>query len=519
MQASYDAIVVGGGHNGLVAAAYLAKAGRRVAVFERRPVVGGAAATEEFHPGFHGSSGASLCGLLRPEIIQDLGLLARGLQLLPMDPEVSMLGEERKTLRLWRDDAHTRSELAAHSARDADAYFRFRESLVRIAEVLDPLMVRAPPDVSPLGLSDQFVLLRRAMRLRRLGKGEMNQAVRMIPMSVRAVLDEWFETELLKASLAVDALTGICRGPWSPETAFGLLHHFMPRVHGTEWSFVRGGMGALSIALANAAQSAGATIRTGTEVSKILASDGRVTGVELASGEAVGAPVVLSNADPKRTFLRLVDPSQLGLDFLHAVRSIQMDGCVARVNFALDGAPAIGDDGAAAAHVRIAPSLVYIERAYDDAKYGRMSEEPFLDVTVPTLVDPELAPAGKHVMSVLVQYAPYRLKRGTWEDQRDQLGDRVVEIIEGRAPGFRKLILGREVLTPADLETRFGLTGGHMHHGEMTLNQQLVLRPVAGWSAYRTPIEGLYLCGSGAHPGGGITGAPGYNAARAVLRG
>ena len=513
----FDAVVVGGGHNGLVAATYLAKAGRRVVVLERRPILGGAAVTEEFHPGFRGPTGASLCGLLRPEVVQDFGLLNRGLRFLPPEPEVVALGEGGKALRLWRDDARTRSELAAFSQKDADAYFRFRELLLRLAGVLDPLMVRPPPDVSALGLSDQFVLFSRAMKLRRMGKEDMNQAVRMLPMSVRAVLNEWFETELLKASLAADALMGIARGPWSPMTAFGLVHHFMPRASGGGWAFVERGMGALSEALASAARDAGVVVRKGAEVSRILVEDGRVAGVQLASGETVPARLVLSSADPKRTFLKLIDPAQLDPAFVHAIRNIQMDGCVARVNLALDGVPELISLGSAAPRFRIAPSLEYIERAYDDAKYGGASKDPVLDVTVPTLLDPNLAPAGKHVMSVLVQYTPYSLKKGAWADQRERLGDHVVEILEAHVRGVDKLVLGREVLTPLDLEDRFGLTGGHMHHGEMTINQQLVLRPVAGWSGYRTPVDGLYLCGSGAHPGGGVTGAPGYNAAHAVL--
>jgi len=521
VQAAYDAIVVGAGHNGLVAAAYLAKAGRRVLVLERRHVVGGAAATEEFHPGFHGPTGATLCGLLRPEVARDLQLAAHGLQFLPCDPEVVALGEDGRVLRLWNDPVKAQAEISTFSTRDAEAYPRFTSFLARLAAVADPLLASTPPDLGSLGIGDELFLLRRAWTARKLGKEGVGQAVRMVPMSVRAVLNEWFETELLKATLAIDALIGMCRGPWSPGTAFGLLHHYLPAARRTSWSFVRGGMGSLSRALAAAAQAAGVTIQTDAAVERILASDGRVSGVRLASGETMAAPTVLSNADPKRTFLQLVDPTELGLEFTNRVRNIQMDGAVAKVNFALDAAPALpgqGDGGIVVPHFRIGPSLEYLERAYDDAKYGSMSERPFLDAVIPTLVDPDLAPAGKHVMSVLVQYAPYRLKKGNWDDRREGIGDTVAGLLEERIPGFRKIVLGREVLTPADLERRFGLTGGHIYHGEMTLNQQFVLRPVPGWSQYRTPIAGLYLCGSGAHPGGGITGAPGYNAARQVLR-
>ena len=519
VQTPYDVIVDGAGHNGLVAATVLARAGRRVLVLERRPIVGGAAVTEEFHPGFHGSPGASLCGLLRPGIVQELALMPRGLQLLPLDPEVVALGEDGRALRLWRDPSRAAGEITAFSPRDAAAFPAFRSLLVSLAGVVDPLMDRAPPEVSEWRWADQLLLGRRALNLRRLGKDAMYASVRMAPMSLRAFLGEWFETDLLRATLAVDALTGTFRGPYSPETAFGLLRHYAPAVHGAAWSFVRGGMGRLTSLLAGAAQEAGAVLRTGSEVRQILTKDGRATGVLLASGDIVLARAVLSNADPKRTFLRLVDPEDLPRDFLDAIRHLQSEGVAARVNLALDGLPTVpGNDGTPAAHLRIAPSLEYLEQAYDDAKYGVPSKEPILDIVIPSLVDPDLAPAGKHLLSVLVQYAPYHRKDRDWAADREAFGDEVVDRLEANLPGLRRLLLGKEVLTPADLEQRFGLTDGHMYHGEMTLNQQLVLRPAPGWSQYRTPVTGLYLGGSGAHPGGGVTGAPGYNAAHAVLR-
>lgn len=514
----YDAIVLGAGHNGLVAAAILARSGRRVLVLERRPIVGGAAVTEGFHPGFRGFSGASLCGLLRPEIVQELGLVSRGLQLLPLDPEVATLGEGGKILRIWRDPARTAQDLAAVSPQDAAAYPAFRSFLVRVAAVVEPLLLEAPPEVAEWKWTDQLHHAGRAYQLRRMGKAAMYESIRILPMSLRAVLNERFESEPLKASLAVDALQGTFRGPYSPGTAFGLLHHFLPEVSGGGWALVRGGPGHLTRLLAAAAQESGATIRTDAEVRQILTTDGRATGVQLASGEIVAAGTVLSNADPKRTFLHLVDPADLPRDFVDGIRHFQTEGVVAKVNLALDGLPAFPDVARVpAAHWRIAPSLEYLERAYDHAKYGAPSDEPFLDLVVPTLVDPELAPSGKHVMSVLVQYAPYHRRAGDWEAERDAFGDRIVEQLDHWIPGVRRLVVGREVLTPLDLERRFGLTDGHIYHGEMTMNQQITLRPVPGWSQYRTPIAGLYLCGSGAHPGGGITGAPGYNAARAVL--
>ncbi|HYM40716.1 MAG TPA: NAD(P)/FAD-dependent oxidoreductase [Thermoplasmata archaeon] len=513
---AYDVIVIGAGHNGLVAAAYLARAGLHVLVLERRSVVGGAATTEEFHPGFRGLPGATLCGNLRPEVVRDLGLGGHGLQLLPLDPEVVSLGDGR-VLRLWRDSHHAAQEIAAFSKRDAAAFPAFQSLLARVAEAVDPLLMKPPPEISEWKWSDQLLLARRALALRRGGKDVLNQAVRMIPMSLRGVLDEWFEDDTLKGTLAADALIGTFRGPYSPETAFGLLHHALPAVHGLAWSMVRGGMGQLTRLLALAAQGSGASIRTDAEVRHILTKDGHTTGVQLASGEILLARVVLSNADPKRTFLHLADPAELPRDFLDSIRHFQTEGIVARVNLALDGPPTIPGTEGAVAHLRVAPSMEYLERAYDDAKYGAVSRKPFLDAVIPTLLDPSLAPTGKHVMSVTVQYAPYHRKTGNWDRERERLGDTVVEVLDEHLPGLGKLVLEHEVLTPVDLERRFGLTDGHIYHGEMTLNQQLVLRPAPGWSRYRTPIEGLYLCGAGAHPGGGVTGAPGHNAAQAVL--
>jgi len=518
MRSEYDAIVVGGGHNGLVAAAYLGRAGRRVLVLEKRPAVGGAVATEEIAKGFRAPTGAALAGMFRPEILEELQLARHGLAFLPCDPAVVALADGGQPLRMWRDPKRAAAEIASVSPADAAAYPKFRALMAKIAGVVDPLLLSIPPSISAPSLGDEWFLLRRALRLRRLGKEAMYDALRIPFMSLKAVLDEWFETELLKASFALHGLFGVFRGPWSPYTGFGLIHHFVAESNGG-WSFIRGGSASLSGALAAAAQAAGATIRTGAEVRRIATADGRATGVELASGETIGASVVLSNADPKRTFLTLLSSLDLDADFLMRVRNYQSDGCLAKVNLALDAPPQIPALGAAEIppRIQIAPSLEYIERAYDDAKHGGISESPTLDVAIPTAVDPSLAPPGKHILSVLVQYTPYRLKRGKWDDRREKLGERVLDLLEEHVPNVRSALVGMETLTPADLEARFGLTGGHIFHGEMTLHQQYVLRPVPGWGRYRTPIENLYLCGSGGHPGGGITGAPGYNAAHAVL--
>lgn len=515
---AYDVVVVGGGHNGLVAATYIARGGRRVLVLERGAKLGGVAG-EDVQEGFHFPTGPTLCGLLRPEVVEQLELERHGFQTLPFDPAVTALGEEGKTLHLWRDMEKSRGEIAVFSKADAEAYPTFEAVLCQIAQVLDPLMVRTPPSVVDTSKGDLLYLMRRAYRLRKMGKEAMHQAVRLPPMALANFLNEWFEDGLLKGTLALDGLQGSFRGPYSPGTAFAMVSHHLPEAWGGSWAFVKGGMGTLMGALASAAREAGVAIRTGAEVKRITVQEGRATGVELSTGEGISARVVVSNADPKATLLGLVDPEELEPNFILKLRNFRTEGCVSKVNLALDGLPTLPlpGSGGAVAHLRVAPSLEYVERAFDDAKYGGFSARPFLDVVIPSAVDPTLAPLGKHVMSALVQFTPYHLKKGSWTDWREELGDLVVDTLEEFMPGLKARILRRQVLTPLDLEERFGLTEGHPYHGEMSLNQLLFMRPVPGWGRYRTPIDGLYLCGSGTHPGGGITGAPGYNAAREVL--
>ncbi len=517
--ARYDAIVIGAGHNGLTTAAYLARAGKRVLVLERRGVAGGVAA-EDVRDGFHHMPGLLLCGPLLPEVVRDLGLMERGLKLLPLEPSVVALGDGGRPLSLWRDERRSQGEIRRISQADAEAYPRFHGLMVKLAKLISPLMTRTPPELPPTAKGDQLFLMRRALALKRLGKHAMRQALRIPALSLADCLGEWFEDDLLKSTLAADALLGVFRGPRSPWTSFGLLHHHLPEVYGGAWALPGGGMASVARSFLSAAEGAGATVRLGEVVTRILTDDGRARGVELASGETIEAPVVASAADPKHTFLKLVDPVELEPRFLVKIRALKAQGSVARVSLALDGPPHLpaGADGKPAPRLRVSPSIDYLERAFDAAKYGRFPTEPLLDVVVPSLLDPGAAPAGKHLLTAHVQYTPYHLKKGAWDDWREELGEVVVDALGAAIPGLRSMIIHRQVYTPADLEAQLGVTSGHLYHGEMVPNQFFSLRPIPGWAGYRTPIDGLYLCGSGAHPGGGITGAPGYNAAREILK-
>jgi phytoene dehydrogenase-like protein len=525
MNDTYDAIVIGAGHNGLVTAAYLAKAGRRVLVLERRELIGGATVTEEIHPGFKFDTGAHSITRLHPAVVADLRLAAHGLEVLPLDPTVFAPGPNGEHLLLWRKPADTATSIGELSPADAAGWPGFTALVAKASRLLETVAETTPPDVLSKKLKDNWVMLRLAGRLRRLGKRDMVEVLRILPMTVVELLDEWFETDLLKGTLGAAGITGMSQGPMAAGTAHLFLHQHIGTREGALRSALRarGGIGGLAAALAKAAQGHGATIRTNAWVERITVEDGRATGVALVSGEEIAGRLVVSGVDPKRTYCDLLDPMNLDVEFLRRVRNIRFKGVCARVNLALGELPDFACLPGAGPHLRglisVSPSLDYLERAFDDAKYGDFSREPYLEAVIPSLTDDSLAPAGKHVMSILVQYAPYDLKGGVWDDaKREALGDRVVETLSRYAPNLEAAVLHRQVLTPLDLEAVFGLTEGNIYHGEMTLDQLFLMRPVPGWARYRAPLAGLYLCGAGTHPGGGVTGTPGYNAAREILR-
>ena len=522
---AFDAIIIGAGHNGLVTAGYLAKAGHRVLVLERRHVVGGCAVTEEVWPGYRVSTAAYLTSLLQERIVHDLELERFGYKVDAKDPAFFSAFPDRRHFFMWQDQRKTLDEIAKFSRRDAEAYPKFEEHLERLAAFVESLLLTTPPDLPPQTPGDFVEYVRIVARLAKLSRKEIAGLVKIFTESASDLLDEWFESPEIKVTLATDGVIGANGGPRSPGTAYILLHHCMGGVGGKRglWGFVRGGMGAVTKAMADSARSRGATIRTNASVERVLVRAGRARGVVLSGGEEIRARVVASNLDPVATFLHLVEEKELDAEFISAMRHYRTEGTSLKINLALDGLPDFlalpGTPGPQhRATMHICPSIDYVEHAWDDAKFGRPSESPLLEMTVPTMYDASLAPPGKHIMGIFLQYAPYTLREGTWDDLRAPFTERVLDIIAEYAPNIRSIIVEKQTLTPLDLERRFGITGGNIFHGEMSIDQMFSLRPVAGWARYRTPVPGLYLCGSGAHPGGGVMGAPGYNAAREILK-
>ena len=517
---------MGAGHNGLVTAAYLARAGRRVLVLERRHVVGGACVTEETFPGFKVSTAAYVTSLFRKEIVDDLHLRRYGYEVLPREPSSFTPLPDGRSLILGPDADLTRKEIAKFSPRDAERYPAYEAMLERAADFVEPTLTMTPPDLWRPRLRDLKTAFTLARAFRRLGAEAAGETVEILTGAARTILDRWFESEELKATLATDAIIGAMASPSMPGTAYVLFHHVMGETNGKRgvWGYVRGGMGGLTQALAAAGRDLGVTIRCDAEVARILVRGGRATGVALASGEEFLAPVVASNADARVTFLQLIDPRLLPDELVRSIERVGYESASLKINVALTELPdfrALPGATPGPQHrgtIHICPDQDYIERAYDDAKYGRPSAEPVLECTIPSVIDPTVAPPGQHLMSMFVQYAPYRLRGTTWDAEREPFADRCFDVLDRYAPNFKRSVIARQVLTPVDLERVFNLTGGNIFQGAMTLGQLFTFRPVAGCAGYRTPIRGLYLCGAAAHPGGGVMGIPGWNAAREILR-
>jgi phytoene dehydrogenase-like protein len=516
----YDVAIIGGGHNGLVAACYLAKNGLKTLVLEQRGTVGGGAVTEELHPGFRCSTLDHAAGPLSSQVAGDLDLSRFGLEMITPEARVLALSPDGKSLCVYNDVGRTVSEIEKFSAKDAKSYPEFVNSFARIGKVLAPLISMTPPLIDQPTTADLWHLGKVGLAFRGLGKKDEYRLLRWGPMAVADLAGEWFETELLRAVVAARGIYGAFAGPWSAGTSLGLL--WQAALDGSaigSASYAKGGMGALSEALASAAKAAGVEIRTLAKVNGVNGDAGKLT---LESGEEIESRAVVSNADPRTTFLHLVDPIDLDPNFLLKMRNYRAPGTAAKINLALSGLPEFrgvnGDKAKLAGRIHIGPEIDYLERAFDASKYGEFSPEPYLDITIPSIEDSSLAPAGKHVMSIHVQFAPYKLKQGDWTTRSDEFGDNVIDQLEKYAPGLRDLIVAAQVITPLDLEQSYGLSGGHIHHGEQTLDQFFTFRPLIGWAQYRTPLKRLYLCGAGTHPGGGLTGLPGANAAREIAR-
>lgn len=526
----FDVVIVGGGHNGLVTAGYLARAGLKVLVLERREILGGACVTEEVWPGFKVSSLSYLCSLLQPRIINDLELKKYGYHIFPKDPSFFTAFPDGRHIFFWQDMQRTCAEIAKFSMRDAEYYPQYEAEVAALAEWVESILLETPPNITRRKVSDLINLGKLGLRAAKLGDDGLVRMVKIMTQSVRDFLDERFESDEIKTTLATDGVIGTNGGPATPGTAYILLHHVMGGAAGARglWGFIRGGMGAISQALALSAESKGAEFRTNAEVDRVLVKDGKAYGVVLKNGDDIRANVIVSNADPKRTFLKLVEEQHLEEGFLNSIRNFRVEGCSVKINLALDGLPNFtafpnaSDREPGLPHkttMHVCPSMDYIDRAWEDAKQGRMSQHPMLECTIPTAYDDSIAPPGKHIMCIFAQYAPYSLKDGFWDEAtKDEFADRCINALADYAPNIKNIILHRQVISPFDMEFEYGLTGGNIFHGDMDLDQLFFMRPAAGWAKYRTPVQNLYLCGSGTHPGGGVMGAPGFNAAREILK-
>jgi phytoene dehydrogenase-like protein len=524
MAESYDVIVVGGGHNGLACAAYLARAGRKVLVLERRHVLGGAAVTEEIHPGFKYTVCSYVVSLLRPEVIRELELAKHGLQIHPLDHTFTPK-EDGDCLITYADPDQARAELKRHSARDAEMMPRFEEMMYKMAFAVKPILSYVPPDPARPSLRDLRTLREFGRHLNGLGEKTFHELTKIMTMSVDDFLAEYFEADVVRASTGLGGIIGTMLGVKSPGTAYVLLHHYMGELDGafTAWGAQKGGTGAVSEAIAGAARSHGAEVRVSAPVSRVLVKNGAAVGVALDNGDEIYARTIVSGCDPKVTFRKLIEEKELPSELIRAIDKFKYRGSSGKVNLALDTVPsfpAMKDSSLLKGSIDICPSVDYIETAYDDAKYGGFSKRPCMEVEIPSMVDPTMAPPGKHVMSIFVQYAAYNMPEyGNRDEQREAFGNAVIDTLSEFSPNIKDIILHKQVLTPWDLEDKIGLTEGNIFHGELTLDQLFFFRLAVGWADYRTPIRNYYQCGLGTHPGGGITGAPGRLAAREILGG
>jgi phytoene dehydrogenase-like protein len=522
----YDAIVVGGGHNGLTAAAYLARAGLKTLVLERRDIVGGCCVTEEIAPGCRASTTSYIASMLRPEVISDLKLADHGLRMVPCDPAIQVAFPSGCIVSWWAERERAVAEFRKHSPKDAETFVRLDDQLKKLARYLQPFFLEPPPEIDTKRMSGWSDLFRVGKRFRKISNAEIGELVSFLTGSLGEFLDRNYESETIKTLFLANNVYGKHGGPYQPGSALGLLFHLLSggeqQLQGF-YGHVMGGMGAISEALAAAGRKFGVGIRTSAPVAQIDTRNGRACGVVLEDGTEIRSRIVLSNADPKRTFLKMLPEGQLPAEFVSAIRGIKMAGPCAKVNLALSEEPSF--TGTPAKHTplertfyTLVPSLEFAERCYDISKFGEIPEQLWIDCVIASNADPSLAPPGTHIMTCFVQYVPFHLRSGTWDDQREVLGDRVIRTIGEYAPNVPGSIIARQTLTPFDLERTYGLTEGNIFHGDLSLEQLFFMRPVPGWSQYRTPIEGLYLCGAGAHPGGGVTGAPGHNAAHQALR-